>query len=402
MKILYVSYDGMTDSLGLSQVIAYLTKIADSTTQIDIISFEKPEVYSTMKEIVQKAIASKNIRWMPLSYTKKPPIFSTLKDLRNGLKTALQLHARHRYDIVHCRGYLPALIGRELQRKGAKFIFDMRGWWADEKKESGAWNSWFYYPIYQFFKQKEKEFFKKADKVISLTHAGKNYIVAKGWQESNKIGVIPTCVDFDIFPPFSEETRQITRKRLNIPPQASVLVYSGSIGGNYKIEDFLTTIKVWIQTQPNSYFLMLSKYAPSSDFQEKLATYQIPQERVIITSVPFPEVYAYLQASDIGLILYELTFSVIGRSPTKLGEYWASGIPVISLRGIGDLDAIIAKYPQGGYLMENITENSLKVAFERFEKLPDKTSLRNYALEYFHINKGVEFYKNIYAELLKI
>ena len=30
----------------------------------------------------------------------------------------------------------------------------------------------------------------------------------------------------------------------------------------------------------------------------------------------------YLQASDVELILYLRTFSTLGRSPTKLGEYW--------------------------------------------------------------------------------
>ena len=61
-------------------------------------------------------------------------------------------------------------------------------------------------------------------------------------------------------------------------------------------------------------------------------------------SAEYSEVHKYLHASDIGIILYKMAFSTIGRSPTKLGEYWACGIPAISLKGIGDLDFIAEKY----------------------------------------------------------
>jgi len=398
-RILYVSYDGMTDSLGLSQVIAYLSKIADNDTQIDILSFEKPEIYPTMKHAVEQAIAGKNIRWLPLFYTKKPPIFSTLKDLRAGMSKAVALHQEKPYQVVHCRGYIPSLIGRVLQQKGAKFIFDMRGWWADEKKESGAWKSFIYQPIYQYFKKKEKEFFTYADTSISLTYVGKDYIVRQGWQKPERIGVIPTCVDFDRFPSFSVVIRQQTRLQLGIPNDAQVMVYSGSLGGNYKLEDFLITIRAWIESRSNPYFLILSKYTPPAHFDRLLSQYNIPADRIKITSVAFPDVHRYLQASDLGLILYDMTFSVIGRSPTKLGEYWASGIPTVSLKGIGDLDSIIAKYPEGGYLAEKITDEEMKKAFRHYETLPDKAVLRLYALEYFHIDNGVNFYKNIYQTL---
>ena len=50
---------------------------------------------------------------------------------------------------IHCRGLHPALIGIFLKYFfNSKLIFDMRGWWADEKKDSGAWNSIIFKPIY--------------------------------------------------------------------------------------------------------------------------------------------------------------------------------------------------------------------------------------------------------------
>ena len=106
-----------------------------------------------------------------------------------------------------------------------------------------------------------------------------------------------------------------------------------------------------------------------------------------------------MHASDIGLIIYKREFSTLGRSPTKLGEYWASGIPALSLKGIGDLELIISKYPYGGKLINNLTETELIKAFNGLIKNSSKESLRSAAKDFYHINKGVEFYSNIYNEL---
>ena len=108
----------------------------------------------------------------------------------------------------------------------------------------------------------------------------------------------------------------------------------------------------------------------------------------------------YLQASDIGLILYQRAFSSIGRSPTKLGEYWASGIPALSLKKIGDLDFIFNKYPYGGELIDSLNKSEINQAFEKLLLKNDKEKLLAIAKEYYHINNGVNFYKNIYKEIL--
>ncbi len=42
MKVLYISYDGILEPLGQSQVLRYLEKLS-SKHQIHLISFEKPE-----------------------------------------------------------------------------------------------------------------------------------------------------------------------------------------------------------------------------------------------------------------------------------------------------------------------------------------------------------------------
>lgn len=404
MKVLYISYDGLTDALGQSQILAYLKRIASENIQIDILSYEKPEVYESLKPTVLEQIKDKNMNWHPLDYTKKPPVVSTMRDIKKGWRKAKELYAIHKYDIVHCRGYISAIIGKRLKKKyGIKFIFDMRGWWPDEKKESGVWASPIYKPVYNYFKKLEVSFFKQSDITVSLTHVGKEEIVKNNWKKAEKVGVIPTCVDFDIFKAHNEDISNTIKAELNIPQKSKVLLYSGSLGGNYDINDFLSTFEAFQEVYPDSYFLILSKTDPNL-VQPYLEKTNINQEKVIIRAVPFTEVHRYLMVADVGIILYKLSFSVIGRSPTKMGEYWACGLPAIGLKGIGDLDYIAQKYTKSIFLAESMSKKDLVNTFTKLNldtESFDKFSLRENSKDYFSIEKGKEFYKNIYLDLTK-
>jgi glycosyltransferase involved in cell wall biosynthesis len=53
------------------------------------------------------------------------------------------------------------------------------------------------------------------------------------------------------------------------------------------------------------------------------------------------DVPRYLQAADLSLSFIKPCYSKLASSPTKIAEALASGLPIISNDGIGDLDAMI-------------------------------------------------------------
>ena len=123
-SILYISYDGLTDSLGQSQILAYLKRLSLLGNQVVILSYEKADRLAESGRQVAETINAHHLIWEPLSYTKQPPILSTIKDIRRGLKRSKDLHRVHHFDVVHCRGYIAAIIGKNLKEKfGTKFIF---------------------------------------------------------------------------------------------------------------------------------------------------------------------------------------------------------------------------------------------------------------------------------------
>jgi glycosyltransferase involved in cell wall biosynthesis len=394
--VLYITYDGLTDPLGQSQVLPYLTRLS-RYYKIVILSYEKPGKFELHRDEIRKTTDQFNIEWVPLSYTKNPPILSSLLDVRKGWKACKQLHQKFNFHLVHCRGYLASILGRRLKKTfGIKFIFDMRGWWADEKKESGHWDIAIYQPVYKYFKRLEKKFFKDCDYAVSLTHRGKDEISKQNLAEPSKIGVVPTCVDFEIFKPRNEANRKEMREKLGIEQDEKAFVYSGSLGGNYAPGTLISVFKKFKQKYPKSYLLILSKDGFDEAVKKKFFDEGI--NRISIHNSSFNEVTNYLRAADTGFIYYKISFSTIGRSPTKLGEYWASGIPVISFKNIGDLDYIFEKYPGGGVLLSANEANWL----EELDKLnfDDPNLLRDHAEQYFHIDKGVKFYKEAYEKLL--
>lgn len=177
-RILYISYDGMTDSLGEGQLINYLIGLRTYNYEFDILSFEKPGKFATQKNHIETLLKPHQIGWFPQVFHSKPPVISKVYDKIKLKNQAIKLYKEYRYDLIHCRGYMGAEVGLSLKEMfGVKFLFDMRGFWADEKADGGAWNTkkWFWRKVFEYYK-KRKSFCKP-----SLTY----YFVDGCWQNRN-------------------------------------------------------------------------------------------------------------------------------------------------------------------------------------------------------------------------
>ncbi len=139
-KILYLTYDGLSDPLGQSQILTYLTGLNHMGHKITIVSSEK-KGNEKLIESIQKDLMEKGIEWLNIPYTKSPLVLSTMYDVYKMQVACKKLCRTNNFDIVHCRSYITSLIGLLLKRKfGLKFIFDMRGFYADERIDGGMWN----------------------------------------------------------------------------------------------------------------------------------------------------------------------------------------------------------------------------------------------------------------------
>ena len=107
--ILFLSYDGMTDPLGQSQVIPYLSGLTKYGYRFTLLSCDKPENYTANKNYVESLLADFPINWISLPYHKNPPILSSVFDLRQIKKIIKKLQLKDPVHMVHTRPGIPTL-----------------------------------------------------------------------------------------------------------------------------------------------------------------------------------------------------------------------------------------------------------------------------------------------------
>lgn len=407
INTLYISYDGMTDPLGESQVIPYLKGIAKAGFSITILSAEKKDSYNKRSQKIRRMLDEYNISWHPVKYNSWPPVFSTLSDIRQMKNVAFRLHKKLNFRIVHCRSYIPSLIGlRMKERFGVRFIFDMRGFWADERIDGGLWNlkNPIFSKVYKFFKKKEEDFFNNADVTISLTQAGKDEILS--WKNIRnqpiKIEVIPCCTDFDLFNRNNIGNKKIAdyKKELGISEKDLVLTYLGSIGTWYMLDEMLDFFKVMVSIYKESKFLFITRDSKSRIHDLALSK-GVDVERVLIKPAEREDIPSLLSISSISIFLIKPVFSKKASSPTKQGELMGLGIPLICNSGVGDVDFIINKYKVGEVIKRFNSEEYTRVV-KSIEKLIniERNSIIEAGKDFYDVRQGIEKYIRIYENLL--
>lgn len=406
MKALYISYDGMTDPLGQSQVIPYLIGLSQLGYQITIISCEKKDRFEKQNKFINELLESNNISWHPVSYSKLPSVFAKQFNLNRINKKAFAIYKEKKFELVHCRSYMAALIGLKLKQKfGIKFIFDMRGFWADERIDGGIWNlkNIIHKRIYHFFKKKEIEFLTNADYTISLTQNAKGEILS--WPTFQKkeipIEVIPCCVDLKLF---SEKSITLTKinqlkKTLNIDENDLILSYLGSIGTWYMLDEMLDFFKLLSSKKSNAKFLFITP-DDKKLILSKAELKGISRDKLLIHSASRNEVPIYLSLSQISIYFIKPLYSKKASSPTKTGEIMGMGIPIITNSGIGDSDQIISDSKAGLIINEFSKGEYIRIISQIDVLLEiDKITIKKAAENYFSLEKGVILYADVYKKL---
>lgn len=403
-KILYITYDGLTDPLGQSQVLPYLINLSKGGYAFTILSFEKKERYGREKENVIKMIGDAPIQWVALFFTKNPPIISKIYDRWKLKRKAHELYRMSKFNMVHCRSYVASEAGLDLKKRyNIKFLFDMRGLWADEKVDSGQWNQniFLYRLVYKHYKKKEKDFLMNADGIISLTEAAKKEILSKKGFVNLSIRVIPCCADLELFDYNKVDNADINKLKedLGLSNEAKIITYLGSIGGWYLTNEMFIFYKQLLEKYPEFVLLFLTKDNP--EFVNKQAMKnEISENKIIVKYVEREKLPLFLALSNISIFFIRPTYSKIASSPTKHAELMGMGIPVIC-NSIGDTGNIIL-HTKTGILVKEFNPEHYKYVITY---LPDllripKEQIRSAAHNYFDLDSGSKEYLQVYNNIL--
>lgn len=400
METLYISYDGVLEPLGQSQVLSYLFGLSRLCRQT-LISFEKPADLAQIDRVrkVEASLQDAGIRWMRLTYHKRPPLVSSLYDAVIGMMASLAVCVTRRIQVVHARGYVPALIALLLKRlAGPKFLFDMRGFWADEKVDGGHWSRESL--IYSVTKRCERLFFESADAIVSLTEEGAKAVRGLGYaiRPATKIEVIPTCTDLTKFTPGPKHAGLLRSLALE---GHRVVGCAGSMSDWYLREQMLEYLRLLVQHVESVRILIVSR-----EDQDRLShdavKAGIPGDRLVVTQAEFSDMPEYMRLMDAGIFFIRVCFSKKGSAATKLGEFLACGVPVIINDGIGDSGWIVRKHSVGAVLADTTApelERSLPAVRQLLDDPAVRERCRRAAEQCFDLNAGIRRYAAIYRDL---
>lgn len=401
-RVLYISYDGLLDPLGRSQVQPYLRGLGKAGVYIRVVSFEKPERFLRAEvERTRRELALCGVHWTPLRYHKRPAVPATAWDVLRGTAVGLWAALRHRVEIVHARSQIAALIACAVCTASRKrFLFDMRGFWADEKVEAGDWPAGGL--LYRLFKRLERVLVARADSLVVLSARGAEVLSAMLPEQSRgkPLAVIPTCADLDLFTPATD------RKEKGDVRRGLRIVYVGSLGSWYLPVPMLRFFGALLQRRPESTFRFVSP-SPRGMLDAALAESGLAEAaagRVSLGPLPHDRVPEALRGADFSIFFIKPSFSKQASCATKFAESLACGVPVVVNSGIGDHDSHVREN-RVGVVLEDFDSGSLNEAVAGMEFLLEDPGLaarcRELAERGFSLDGAVEKYLRLYGETLK-
>lgn len=405
-RVLFISYNGMLDPLGQSQVIPYLRELAKRGVRFTLLSFERakaftPEGVAQCEQLRQK-LQSDGVEWHWLPYHQRPSVPATIYDVLAGLRKASKLVKRNGIEMVHARGHIPATIALGLKKRfGTKMIFDVRGLMAEEYVDAEHWREGGI--PYRITKATERRILASTDAIVTLTE--RIWPIIREWEglrgRAVHHQVIPCCVDLSLFK-FSEAERERRRAELGLGDRLT-LVYSGSLDGWYLTEKMVDFFAAVLKRRNDAHLLWLTN-GSHDRVRELMRSRNVGEGNFSVLSIPSAQVPSYLAAADAGMAFIKRCVSKIASSPTKNGEYLACGLPLIINAGVGDSDALINDW-KAGVLIETFTDEEYAEAGCRIEAMVDQAevrqSARSVAEQLFDLNTiGAERYATLYEKVL--
>ena len=376
--ILYISYDSITDAISKSQTIPLLNEYT-KLNKVYLISFEKKPNEAKKN----RNYLNKEIKWHYIKFETN--LILKLFSLITCKIKILKILLFNKIDIIQTRSYVPTIfiLIPKLFIK-FKLIFDIRGFWFDEKFEAGHISSL----NYNILKILEKFLFNVADEIITLSHISKEIISKDFMVDKKKIHVIPTFTNF----------RKFKNNFKNTPKNKIIFGYIGNMGMNYEFEKVIKFFEKFDKINNNWKLIIANNQISKIPLEEKL----LFKKKIMLKKVKFLQMNEFYSKIDICIYFLNHKFSKKASCPTKLGELIATNTPFITNSKIGDINHIISKIKVKQFLIDTINTSKLIKINKIILKIKNKKlkynsriKLKHFFCEKINLNKYSSLVKNL-------
>ncbi len=400
----FVTYNGLLDPLGHSQILPYLERL-NVDWPVRIVSFERKEKLADAGRLreMEERLRRQEIRWIRRRYHQKPSLPATTYDMLAGVMAVRRLMSQERVGLIHARGYVPMEIASNATiASDTSVLFDIRGLQAEEYVDGGVWREgelkW------RIAKRSERRFFRRASGAVVLTEAIKPYVTSRFGEVRRvvpPIAVVPCCVDLDRFR-FAPDARTRVRTRLGVSDDTIVFVYSGSLGTWYLGDAMARLVRRYGDKTGRKVFLQWTVNNGQPLAHEASRRAGLRPDEYTVGSLPADEIAASLSGADVGLALIRACFSKRSSSPTKYAEYLSVGMPIVISRGVGD-GPLLEREGGAVALPDEIDDDAIERAVAALEPLVGRPrqEFRSVAERLFDVDRvALPTYRELYGKLI--
>jgi glycosyltransferase involved in cell wall biosynthesis len=365
----YLSVDSIQEGVGSSQITPLILGLAERGKSVCLVTFEKVKPSEALIEIFSRA----GVVWIAKDFGRNGPIggLIRLSTLRRSVPSSLVLHGRS--DI--------ATVAAILSRVNAPVLWDVRSLWSDQRLLIGSvgWNRF----TVKAARALENLAARKSSAMTTLTAAVVPILEQRHKRIPTIREVIPTCVQTSKFLPSPMPRGQIT------------CLLSGTFNNYYDIEKMKQVLEMVRESVNLKVIWARAGESPSWELG-------VGEDEII--SATHSEMPKLVRESHFGIAIcrQDSQESLAAAVPTKIGEFLASGRPVIVSNGIGDLDQMLVSTLTGVIVEE---DSSLEVLAKQVTDLindpmtPERC--RELAMKHFDMETSIDRYLDVYERMLK-
>lgn len=365
----YVTIDSLSEGVGSSQITPLITRLSESGLKINLISYEKSNPGTVLPDYFKSIGVEWNAR--PFGSSGVLGGVARINDLRREIPTT---------NLIHARSDIPAVSA--IASHQGRVLWDVRSLWADQKIL--IQQNWLNKTLYSSYRKLEKIAAHKSLGMSTLTNAVVPILEKRNGNLPSLRTVVPTAVDLDRF-------------RLNSKmPKTLRALFSGTYNDYYDLNLsslFMNELRKQIYVETH-WARPLESSTPSLGVGEEEILFVVQTQMAeLIPKYSFGVSICKLDAGP----------SLAAAMPTKIGEFLASGRPVVVNKGLGDMDNFIAESNIGVILNGN-PKDTKDGATKLISLISDPETpfrCREVAEKYFSMDIGAEKYLDLYSRMLQ-
>lgn len=401
MNILFVTWDGPQVSYLEGLFLPIFQALKSQGIHFHILQF----TWGDDASIEARRIACQNAgcSYEVVKVIRKPVALGSLASAIQGSKHITRVIKQQNIDVVMPRSTLPALSSLlALHGRNESLVFDADGLYLDERVDFAGESP--FSIIHRLLREIEAQAVGRAKTVLTRSSKAADILLARAGAgtSKDKFFVVSNGRDTDVFNPGSIESRMLMRKRLGLEQNVPLLVYAGSIGPQYCVDEMLRLFELIREQRIDAQLLILT--GTPETLNQKLQARPELIKFITIKTVAIEEVSVHLACADLGLAFRKPTFSMQGVAPIKLGEYLLCGLPLVATQGIGDTSNIDAK---AGFMVDRMDEPQLRSVAQWFieQVLPNRDMLREHCRDigvmHFSLQASVASYQQALSSLME-